>query len=147
MGLLTCRFPENGRPLDLAHEFKEKMAPIVIDIDGSDGFAASITKLESALDASGQTRKEFQPLLSMKRNADQYAPQYQLVLRVDQTPLMEGAINRRALSLTWNDPIPNWILTKVLLLAKGISASEIEAEDDAGNQIDIESVAHAWESP
>jgi hypothetical protein len=143
MGLLFCRFPEHNQPLNLAREFKQKMAPIVVEIDEADGFAASIAKIESALDAAGQTREEFQPLLSMKRNAAFYAPQYQLGLRVDKTPLMEGAINRRILSLTWNDPIPSWVLSKVLVFAKGITAAEVEAEDDAGNPIDIEAMAHA----
>lgn len=142
MGLLFCRFPEHSQPLDLACEFKQKVAPIVVDIDESDGFAASIAKIESALDAVGQTREEFRPLFSMKRNADQYAPQYRLVLSVDQAPVMEGAVNRRTLSLTWNDPIPNWVLSKVMLVAKGITAAEVEVEDDAGNPINFESVAH-----
>jgi hypothetical protein len=144
MGLFFCRFPEHGQPLDLAREFKQKMAPVVIDIDESDRFAASIAKIESALDAAGQKREEFQPLVSMKRNAAQNAPQYNFVLSLDQAPMMEGMITRHYLGLTWNDPIPHWVLKKVLVFAKGINAVEVEAEDDAGNPIDIESAAHAF---
>jgi hypothetical protein len=139
MGLLFCRFPERSEPMELAREFRQKVAPIVVDIDESDGFAASIAKMESALDASGQKREDFQPLLSMRRNAEQFAPQYRLVLRDNQAQLMEGAINRRTLSLTWNDPIPNSALVKVFQFAKQI-ADEVEVEDDAGNPLDVESL-------
>ena len=143
MGLLTCQFSEQSQPRALAHYFKEEMAPIIVDIEESDGFGASIAKIESALDASGQNKEAFQPLRSMKRNADQYAPQYRLVVRVDQLPLMTGAINRCTLSLTWDDPIPDWVLRKVLHFAKEIPTAAVEAEDDAGHAIDIESTAHA----
>ncbi|MBI3823998.1 MAG: hypothetical protein HY289_15125 [Planctomycetes bacterium] len=143
MGLLFCRFPERSQPLELAREFKQKMAPVVIDIDESDRFAASIGKIESALDAAGQKREEFQPLVSMKRNAAQNAPQYNFVLSLDQAPLMEGMITRHYLGLTWNDPLPPWVLTKVLSFAKAIPSAEVEVEDDAGNPIDVASLAQA----
>jgi hypothetical protein len=142
VGLLSCRFPEIAQPLDLAREFKDKSAPIVLEIDESEVYSAKVAKLESLLDANGQNKEDFQPLLSMKRLADEYGPQYRLVLRIDQEPVMQGAINRRTLSLTWNDPVPDWVLKRVLLFAKGISA-DVEAEDDAGNPIDIQSVAQA----
>lgn len=144
MGLLSCRFPEQGQPLELAREFKQKLAPIVLDIDESDVMAANIAKIESALDAAGQAREGFQPLQSMKRNAALYAPHYRIVLRVDQTPLLKGAINRRNLNLTWDDPIPDWVLTKVLQFAHGIPAAEVEAEDDAGNPIEIRTSAKVY---
>ena len=144
MGLISCRFPEHGQPLDLARAFQQQMAPIVVEIDEADVYAASIAKLELLLDGAGKNKETYPPLLSMKRLAAQYAPQFKLVLRVDQAPVMQGAINRRSLNLTWSDTIPTWILSKILVFSKGISAAEIEAYDGAGNLIDIETAAYAY---
>ena len=143
MGLLSCVFPGHDRPLDLLREFQRKMVPVVIDIDESEVFSASVDKLESALKTPGQNPGPFRPLASMKRNASEYAPQYRFVVRSDETPLMEGAINRRTFHVTWNDPIPNEILGKVLLFTKGISGAKLEVEDDAGNPIDVETLIHS----
>ena len=141
MGLMTCTFPEHDKPLELLREFEKTMTPLKVDTDATDVFSASIAKIESALDAGGQKKDEFRPLPSIKRNAKTYAPQYRFDLRNDKSVVMKGAINRCILSLTWDDPIPQSILTKVLQFAKRIPAAEVEAEDDAGNSIDIKSSA------
>ena len=75
----------------------------------------------------------------MKRNAQLYAPQFRIAVRVDGAVVMEGAVNRRYLSFTWDDPIPPSVLAKVLQFAKAIPAAQVEAEDDAGNAIDVAS--------
>ena len=143
MGLLNCVYPEHPEPFDLARDFQRKMAPLVVDIDQTDVRSTSIAQLESALDSVGERKAEFTPLLSMKRNAQLYAPQYRLAVRLGQTTVMEGAVNRRCLGFTWDDPIPASLLAKVLRFANGIPGVEIEAEDDEGNPIDIQSVARA----
>jgi hypothetical protein len=143
MGLISCTYPEHGDPLGLAHEFKRTMTPIEVDVDETDVGSASIARLEAALDAAGQSKAEFTPLLSMKRNAQMYAPQFRIAVRVDGASVMEGAVNRRYLSFTWDDPIPPAVLTKVLQFAKAIPAADVEAEDDVGNPIDIASMAPA----
>jgi hypothetical protein len=138
MGLLTCYYPENDNPLGLLRGFKEQLAPVVIDIEESDVFSTSAATLEAALAVAGQQKKAFQPLISMQRNATQFRPQFRLLVRIDKGEiLMEGAINRRLLSLTWDDPIPDIVLRRVFAFAKGIAGAEIEAEDDAGNPMDI----------
>ncbi len=140
MGLLNCTFPDKSQPLDLASEFQTKMAPTEIEIDETDVFAVNIAKMEAALGDSPE-KGSFQPLLSMKRNAHTFGPQYRIWVRDKGVVMMTGAVNRRTLNLTWNDPIPDEILSKVLQFANGLPDVEIEVEDDAGNP--IHSAAHA----
>lgn len=141
MGLMSCTYPPRDDVLELLREFEKSISPLVIDVELADAYALSKARMEGALRATGREAEDFTPLASMERNAAQFGPQYRIALRDGPARLMEGAINRRVLTLTWDDPMPQWAIAKILLRAHALFGGDLEAEDDAGSPIDIRSLA------
>jgi hypothetical protein len=135
MGSLICNYPEHSEPLTRLEQLKLFLQPFIVRADGRDVYSQSTAKVENALAAADRDKSHFVPLVSMKRNAARYGPQYKFTIEDMDEVRATGAINRLLLSVVWNDPIPADLLSRLVAFAKTISGVMIEVEDDEGNPL------------